>query len=178
MADRIGAFKNIIPVTSRPNVPPSTEPTPEPPEPGITWSKEAKFKYSTLEVDPLPKGGKTGFSLKGSDEHRYETRVEELPAATMYVTEDYKYTFRDHFPAIPVEFQILEETWREAWFFLGSETQKEIIGYTSNGVGGIVERFKEREVEYWLHLTFKKPTPNLQGVKHKYGELPPVGGGS
>lgn len=180
MGDRIGAFRQVIPVTSKANVPRNTAPLEPPPESEITWSKQSNFKYSTLEIDPVPAGGGVRFGSGATVKHpariEYETRIESFPSAVMWITEDYQVRFHGTGPEPEHNFDNMatQEYWTEAWYFLGSEQQQEIVGYTATRYG-VTERFKSREVEYYIHLTFKhNAIPRKQGVFHKYGELPPA----
>lgn len=175
MGQRIGAYRQLVPVTSKPNVPRDDTPVPEDNEPGVTWATTAKFKYSTLEVDPLPAG--VGFGGSATVTHapqiRFETRVESFPSASMWITEDYKYRFHTNgFGVDDVDEMHIGEVWSEAWYFLGEEDQNEIVGFTFTRYG-VTERYRTRPVEYWLHLTFKNSVVNRQGTFNKYGELPP-----
>jgi len=168
MADRIGAYRNIIPVISRPNAPPDTTPEPETPDGTIRWSKTSTFHYSTLEIDPPKPGGKVGVTVRHPPIHVFETRIEEFPAAVMWKTEEYDVLIHTGGGSL-----LTNEAWVEAWCLLTSETQKEIIGYTAYKGGQIQERYKSREVEYYAHFIFDKHSlPRRKGIYHTYGELP------
>lgn len=178
VAGRIGAYRQIIPVISKPNVPREQPPPQEPVQPGIKWSKQSTFKYSTLEIDPVPVGTRFGGSavVKHPARIKFETRVEDFPEAVMWRTQDYQWHlkvsgFLD--PELNFEQMVTDEVWFEAWYFLGSETQQEITGYQSSG-GDVTPRFRSREVEYYLHLRFRNNVPNKVQEFHKYGELPPL----
>lgn len=176
MADRIGAYRNIIPVISKPNVIPDSSPEPVPDEgPGASWAKTATFRYSTLEIDPPKPGGSSGVTVKHPPKHEFETRVEEFPMPVKWKTREYDFLITIRGFGDPPDSDSLTtlEHQTEGWYFLGTETQREIIGYTSFGGGRVQERFKTREVDYYLHLIFDVAVPREGIAEHTYGELPP-----
>lgn len=182
MVDRIGAFRDIVPVTSRANDPPAPPvPVPKPEAPGVKWSKVSTFKYKLPLFDTVydpnaPDGA--GSTVKDAPKEVYETRVESLANAVMWKTQDYDEIHTVIETGGTTTTMVTAETWTEAWVLLGTETIKEINGFTMSADGSITERFKSVEIERYLHITFKKraTTPQKRNVTHKYGELPPQNG--
>lgn len=170
MADRIGAFRNIIPVTSRANDPPTPVVPPNEEEPGVRWSRTSTFKYDpkdyNIDVNDQRKKS-SGLTVIDSPKHRYETRVETLAAPAMYKTRNYEAKAGD-IVLIPLE------TWEEMWFLFLTENQQVIVGSIDHGNGNVTELYQEQEVEYWIHMHFtKRPaTPRLTTGTQRYGSIP------
>lgn len=179
MADRIGAFRQIVPVISHTNDPPIEPPVEGPEEPGISWSRQSAFKYTLpfYDVDPhndptMPKG----MRIKDAPKHEYVTRVERLAPAVEWKTMNYmvKNTVIQGDGSTSV-FDSIAETWREMWFLLNTETVQEIMGSIRYANGSVIEKYRTVEIERYLHVVFtKRPsTPNVSTDENTYGELPP-----
>lgn len=170
MADRIGAFRNIVPVISRANEPPTPVVPPAEEEPGVRWSKTSTFKYDpkdyNIDVNDQRKKS-SGVTVINSPKHKYETRVERLAAPAMYKTRNYDAKTSD------ITFTTLE-TWEEMWFLFLTEVQQVVVGSISHSNGSVTELYQTQEVEYWIHMHFtKRPsTPRMTVGTTRYGSIP------
>lgn len=173
MAFHIAALSGIIPVISQPNNPPVVSTAPEPPDVGARWGKSSQFQFSSLNPPPNKGGG--GVTIRNSEVHKYETRVESFDVAPMWKTQDYDVPVHNRLDGHFVR-NDLHETWTDAWYKLGEDNFKILAGITAHADGSKTYRYRSETVKQIGHFAFAKTdsTPNLRSATHTYGDLSEV----
>jgi hypothetical protein len=160
----------------RPNAPPDKQRTVPDPNVGIRWGKMSQFRFSAQSPELGTTGEVPGAPLpfvRNSTKHKFETRIETIPAPNFTQFRKFNPIFEHIFFGADGSIehsrgsQELNGEVYEYQVDLGEEAQQEIVGFTSYPDGSVVERFKTILVKRLLDVAITKrpssPTPGGLG---------------